>query len=93
MCAESRSRRADSASYDTRINYHERMLRGVYIRIVKRDGTIKFRNVRYPVGKELIGHRVEILVIRDQLRAFLDSNKLLIFKLGESDAVIVKMDR
>jgi hypothetical protein len=79
--------------YDTRIDYHERMLRRVYARVVKKDGTIKFRKVRYPVGKELIGHRVEILVIRDQSRAFLNSNKLLIFKLGESDAVIVKMDR
>jgi len=79
--------------YDARINYHERMLRRIYTRIVKKDGTIKFRNIRYLVGKELIGNRVEILVIRDQLRAFLDSNKLLIFKLGESDAVIVKMDR
>jgi len=31
-------------------------------------------------------------VIRDQLRAFLSSNRLMIFKLGESDAVVVKMD-
>lgn len=58
-----------------------------------RDGTIKFCKIQYPVGKELIGHRVEILVSLDQLRAFLDSNKLLIFKLGKSDAVMVKMDR
>lgn len=79
--------------YDARIDYHEKMLRRVYTRVVKKDGTIKFLNVRYPIGKEFIGHKVEIVVIRDQLRAFLSSNRLLIFKLGESDAVLVRLDR
>ena len=79
--------------YDSRIDYHEKMLRRVYTRIVKKDGTIKFNNVKYPIGEEFDGRRVEVLVIRDQLRAFLSSNRLVIFKLGDSDAVVVKMDR
>lgn len=79
--------------YDARINYREKMLRRTYSRLVRKDGTIKFQNVRYLIGKEFKGQRVEVLIIRDQLRAFLNSNKLLIFKLGESDAVVIKMDR
>jgi transposase InsO family protein len=79
--------------FDARIDYHEKMLRRVYTRIVKTDGTIKFKNVRYPMGEEFVGRRVEILVIRDQLRAFLSSSKLVIFKLGDSDAMVVKLDR
>jgi len=79
--------------YDARIDYHEKMLRRVHARVVKKDGRIKFLNVRYPIGKEFVGQKVEIVVIRDQLRAFLSSNRLLIFKLGESDAVLVRLDR
>jgi len=79
--------------FDTRIDYHEKMLRRVYTRIVKTDGTIKFKNIRYPIGEEFVGRRVEVLVIRDQLRAFLSSSKLVIFKLGDSDAMVVKLDR
>jgi len=78
--------------YDSRIDYHEKMLRRVYTRVVKQDGVVKFRNVRYPIGGQFKGQKVEIVVIRDQLRAFLSSNRLMIFKLGESDAVVVKMD-
>lgn len=79
--------------YDARIDYHEKMLRRVYTRLVRKDGTIKFQKVRYPIGKENIGEKVEIVVIRDQLRAFLSSNRLLIFKLDDSDAVLVRLDR
>lgn len=79
--------------FDARIDYHEKMLRRVYTRIVKADGAIKFKNVRYPMGEEFVGRRVEILVIRDQLRAFLSSSRLVIFKLGDSDAMVVKLDR
>lgn len=79
--------------YDNRIDYHEKMLRRVYTRIVKKDGKIKFKNVWYPIGEEFAGYPVEIVVIRDQLRAFLSSNQLIIFKLGESDAVVVRLDR
>lgn len=78
--------------YDNRINYHEKMLRRVYTRIVKKDGKIKFKNVWYPIGIEFVGYSVEIVVIRDQLRAFLSSNQLIIFKLGEKDAVVVRLD-
>jgi len=60
--------------------------------VVKQDGYVKFRNVHYPIGEQFCGQRVEIVIIRDQLRAFLSSNRLLIFKLGDSDAVVVKMD-
>ncbi len=79
--------------YDARIDYHEKMLRRVHTRVVKKDGRIKFLNIRYPLGKEFVGQKVDIVVIRDQLRAFLSSNRLLIFKLGESDAVLVRLDR
>ena len=79
--------------YDSRINYHEKMLRHVYIRLVKKDGRIKFQKKKYLIGKEFIGQKVEIVIIRDQLRAFLSSNKLIIFKLGEDDAVVVRLDR
>ena len=79
--------------YDTTVDYHEKLLRRTYTRLVRRDGTMKFRNVRYPVGREFVGQRVEILVVRDQLRAFLSTNRLVIFKLGEGDAVVVRLDR
>lgn len=79
--------------YDDRIDYHEKMLRQVYTRVVRKNGTIKFRNVRYSIGMEYAGKKVELYIIRDQLRAFLHSNRMLIFKLGESDAVIVNLTR
>jgi transposase InsO family protein len=79
--------------YDARIDYHEKMLRRVYSRVVRKDGTMKFLNVRYFIGREFAGQKVEIVVIRDQLRAFLSSNRMLIFKLGDSDAVLVRLDR
>ena len=68
-------------------------MRQVYIRLVKKDGRIKFKKNSYPIGKEFIGQTVEIVVIRDQLRAFLSGKKLIIFKLGEADAVVVRLDR
>jgi hypothetical protein len=60
---------------------------------VKNDGRIKFQKNKYLIGKEFIGQKVEVLVIRDQLRAFLSSKKVIIFKLGEGDAVVVRLDR
>ena len=69
------------------------MLRHVHIRLVKNDGRIKFQKNKYLIGKEFVGQKVEIVIIRDQLRAFLSSNKLIIFKLGEDDAVVVRLDR
>ena len=79
--------------FDARIDYHEKMLRRVFTRTVKKDGTMKFQRIYYHVGKEHIGKKVEVMVIRDQLRAFLSSNRMIIFKLGESDAVLVGLDR
>ena len=35
----------------------------------------------------------EICRVDDQLRAFLSSNKLIIYKLGDDDAVVVRLDR
>ena len=78
---------------DSRINYHDKMLSHVQIRLVKKDGKIKFQKKRYLISREFIGQKVEIVIIRDQLRAFLSSNKLIIFKLGEDDAVVVRLDR
>lgn len=81
------------AEYDSGVDYHEKMLRRTYTRLVRKDGAIKFRNVRYYIGSELAGQRVEVVIIRDQLRAFLSSKRLLIFKLGEGDAVLINADR
>jgi len=41
--------------YDSRINYHEKMLRHVHIRLVKKDGRIKFQKKKYLIGKEFVG--------------------------------------
>jgi len=79
--------------YDSRINYHEKMLRRVHTRRVKKDGMIKFQNKKYNIGMEFVGQRVNLVIIRNQLRAFLDSKHLQIFKLRERDAVVVKIDR
>lgn len=79
--------------YDKRINYREKMLRRIHRRIVKKDGKIKFQNKRYHIGLEFIGKRVELVIIRNQLRAFMGSKHLQIFKLKEQDAVVVKIDR
>ena len=79
--------------YDTQIDYHEKMLRRIYTRIVKKDGTIKFQNIHYLIGKKFVRKRVEIIIIRDQLRAFLSANRMIIFKLGEKDAVLINLDR
>lgn len=79
--------------YDSQIDYHENMLRRIYTRIVKKDGTIKFQNIHYPIGKKFVGKRVEIIIIRDQLRAFLSANRMIIFKLSEKDAVLINLDR
>jgi len=78
--------------YDSRIDYHEKLLRRTHTRTVKKDGTIKFFKVRYRIGREHVGQKVEVLVIRDQLRAFLRSNRMIIFKMGEGDAVLVNLD-
>ena len=69
------------------------MLRRIHSRLVKKDGSIKFQNIHYQIGSEFVGRKVELVVIRNQLRAFLSTNKMIIFKLGESDAVIVRLDR
>ena len=69
------------------------MLRRAYTRTVKKDGRVKFKNVWYPIGKEFVGQTVEIVVIGDQLRAFLNSNRMIIFKMGENNAVVVRLDR
>lgn len=79
--------------YDSQINYHEKMLRRVHTRLVKKDGVIKFQNEKYHIGIEFVGKRVDLVIIRNQLRAFLDSKHLQIFKLRERDAVVVKVDR
>ncbi len=79
--------------YDSRINYHEKMLRHVHHRLVKKDGRIKFQKRKYLIGKEFAGEKVEIVIIRDQLRAFLSSKKLIVFKLDKDDAVVVRLDR
>lgn len=79
--------------YDSRINYHEKMLRRVHTRVVKKDGMIKFQNQKYHIGLEFIGRRVDLVIVRDQLRVFLNTKYLQIFKLRERDAVVEKIDR
>lgn len=79
--------------YDSQVNYREKMLGWVHTRLVKKDGMIKFQNERYHIGIEFVGKRVDLVIIRNQLRAFLDSKHLQIFKLRERDAIVVKVDR
>ncbi|MDG6229735.1 MAG: hypothetical protein QCH96_07200, partial [Candidatus Thermoplasmatota archaeon] len=60
---------------------------------VKKDGMIKFQNQKYHIGLEFIGRRVDLVIVRDQLRVFLNTKYLQIFKLRERDAVVEKIDR
>lgn len=76
--------------YDSRVDYHEKMLRRVHTRVVKKDGRIKFQNKKYHIGLEFVGRRVDVVIIRDQLRVFLGSTHLQIFKLNDRDVVDVK---
>jgi hypothetical protein len=61
--------------------------------LVKKDSRIKFQKNKYLIMKEFVDQKVEIVIIRDQLRAFLSSKKLIIFKMGEDVAVVVRLDR
>jgi len=79
--------------FDGRINYKEKMLRRTYTRVVKKNGSIKFQNIWYYVGNEFVGQNVEIVIIRDQIRAFLSANRMMIFRVGERDALVVGLDR
>lgn len=68
-------------TYDSRINYRERMLRALHVRFVKRDGTVRFQSKRYKVGLRLIGRRVEVLRKGAEVRVYLPGNREKVFKV------------
>ena len=66
---------------DARIDWRERMLRRIYTRQVKQDGTIRFRGKRYRVGVKLARRRLELLRHGRELRIYLPGNKAKTFRL------------
>ena len=66
-------------TYDSGIDYREKMLRRVQRRVVRKDGNLKFQKERYFIGRDYTGERVEVMKIRDQIRVFLKGNKQIIF--------------
>jgi hypothetical protein len=68
-------------TYDSRIDWRERMLRRLHTRRVKQDGTVRFQGRRYPVGVKLARQRLEILRHGREVRDYLPSNKAKSFIL------------
>ena len=79
--------------YDTRIDYKETMMRRSHTRIVFDDGKIRFQKKLYHIGEEYAGRKVKIVIIRDQLRVFLNSRNVFTFKMGEEGENIPRRDR
>lgn len=68
-------------TYDARVNYRERMLRQIHIRIVKKDGTIHFRGKRYFVGIHFYKRRFELMKKGTEVHIFLSATKEKVFKV------------
>ncbi len=66
-------------TYDSGIDYREKMLRRVQRRVVKKDGNLKFQKELYFIGRDYTGKNVEVMKIRDQIRVFMEGNKQIIF--------------
>ncbi len=66
-------------TYDSSIDYREKMLRRVQRRVVRKDGNLKFQKELYFIGRDYTGERVEVMKIRDQIRIFMEGNKQIIF--------------
>ena len=68
-------------TFDARINYRERILRRLQVRVVKKDGTVRFRGKKYLVGLRHVRRRVEVMKRRDEVCVFLCGNREKVFKL------------
>jgi transposase InsO family protein len=66
-------------TYDSSIDYREKMLRRVQGRIVRKDGNLKFQKELYFIGRDYTGEKVEVMKVRDQIRVFMKGNKQIIF--------------
>jgi len=68
-------------THDARINYRERMLRQIHMRIVNKDGTIRFRGKRYSVGTRFYRRRLELMKKGLEVHVFLSRTKEKVFKV------------
>jgi hypothetical protein len=68
-------------TFDSRIDWRERMLRRLHTRFVKEDGTVRFQGRRYPVGTKLARRRLEILRHGSEVRIYLPGNRAKTFIL------------
>ncbi|MCL4324226.1 MAG: DDE-type integrase/transposase/recombinase [Candidatus Thermoplasmatota archaeon] len=68
-------------TYDSRIDWRERMLRRLHTRRVKQDGTVRFQGRRYRVGVKLTHQRLEILRHGHEVRVYLPGNRAKVFIL------------
>ncbi len=72
---------AQLGTYDSRIDWRERLLRRIHHRVVKRDGTIRFQGRRFRVGVKLVGRHLELLRHGEEVRVYLSSSEAKTFKL------------
>ena len=68
-------------TYDSRIDWRERLLRWIHTRVVKRDGTIRFQGRRFRVGVKLAGRHLELLRHVNEVRVYVSSSEAKTFKL------------
>ena len=68
-------------TYDSRIDWRERLLRRIHNRVVKRDGTIRFQGRRLRLGVKLAGRHLELLRHGKEVRIYLSSSEAKTFKL------------
>jgi transposase InsO family protein len=67
--------------HDARINYRERMLRRIHMRIVRKDGTISFQGKKYSVGVRYYRRRLELMKSGQEIHVFLSAKKKKVFKV------------
>ncbi len=72
-------------TYDSSIDYREKMLRRVLKRVVRKDGNLKFEKERYFIGKDYSGEKVKVMKVRDQIRVFMKGNKQIIFNTNTEE--------
>ncbi|MGH2669578.1 MAG: Mu transposase domain-containing protein, partial [bacterium] len=68
-------------TFSSAIDYRQRMLRRLQVRVVKADGRVKFQGKRYPVGKRRVGTRVEVLRSRGKVHVYLPRDKEKVFEV------------
>ena len=71
-------------TYDARINYKDRLLRQIHMRIVRKDGTVRFRGKRYFVGIRYYRRRLELMKKGREVHIFLSATKEKVFKVRRS---------